>query len=172
VTGQFAIQTAVQVGLDVIAVCSASTSSFVSSLGATHVVSYTGKTDMHIIGEILCLAEGRLTKAIDLVGSQTAQLVLQIIGACGRQVDFAPLAFMSSKSAVPLNAVVHTVEMKQFVLDQECRKYGQELSRLVEQGLVKIPRLRYISGGWAGIEAGLRILKDGGLVGEKLVVVL
>lgn len=172
VTGQFAIQLAAQAGLDVIAVCSESTTSLVSALGAKHVVSYTGKTDMYIIEEIVSLAQGNLTKAIDLVGSQTARLVLQVIGACGTQVDFAPLAFMSSKDLVPNNAVVHTVEMKQFVLDPESTKYGVQLNRVIEQGLVKIPKLRLLSGGWEGIEPGLKVLRNRELRGEKLIIPL
>ncbi|KAF7555709.1 hypothetical protein G7Z17_g1975 [Cylindrodendrum hubeiense] len=158
VTGQFAIQLAAIAGIDVIAVCSDSTASLVSSLGASHVVTYTGKTDFHIVGEILSLAQGRLTKAIDLVGAATAKLVLQVIAACGQDkiVDFAPLAFMSSKQIVPCNAKVHNVEMKQFVLNSDSERYGARLNELVQQGLVKLPVVRTIEGGLHAVEEGLR----------------
>lgn len=171
VTGQFAVQMASQAGLEIIAVCSSSTADLVASLGATHVVTYTGKTDFHIIGEILCLAQGRLSKAIDLVGAKTAKLVLQVIGACGaKQVDFAPLAFMSSKDPIPANATVHNVEMKQFVLNSESEVYGETLNQMVEQGRLKLPKLNILAGGLGAVEAGLQRVKEGNLAGEKLVV--
>jgi NADPH:quinone reductase-like Zn-dependent oxidoreductase len=171
-TGQFAIQLAAQAGLEVIAVCSTSTAALVSSLGAHHVVTYTDKTEFHIIGEILCLAQGRLTKAIDLVGAKTAKLVLQVIAACGRDrpVDFAPLAFMSSKEVIPDNATVHNVEMKQFVLNSASGVYGAHLNMLVETGFLRLPIIRVLEGGLTAVERGLEILKDGKLAGEKLVV--
>ena len=170
-TGQFAIQIAAHTGVDIIAVCSESTAGLVSSLGATHVITYTGKTDFHVIGEILCVAQGRLTKAIDLVGPKTAKLVLKVIAACGSpQVDFAPLAFMSNKETIPANAKVHNVEMKQFVLDSTSEIYGQRLNELVDAGLVRPPRIRILPGGLAAVEAGLQLVKEGSLRGDKLVV--
>jgi NADPH:quinone reductase-like Zn-dependent oxidoreductase len=172
VTGQFAIQIAAQAGLEVIAVCSDSTADLVSGLGATFVVTYTAKTDFHIIGEILCLARGRLTKAIDLVGEKTARLVLQVIAACGTPIDFAPLAFMSSKDPVPANAIVKSVEMKQFVLDDDSEKYGAKLNDMIEQKTLKVPKLRLLHGGLGAVEQGLKRIKDGDLAGEKLVVLM
>jgi NADPH:quinone reductase-like Zn-dependent oxidoreductase len=173
VTGQFAIQLAANAGYEVIAVCSSSTKSLVASLGADHVVTYNGKTDLHIVGEVLCLAQGRLTKALDLVGANTANLVLQIIGACASGeglIDFAPLAFMSSKAIVPSNAKVHTVEMKQFVLDSACVVYGERLNELVEEQILIMPTVRVLSGGLAVVEEGLERVKEGKMGGEKLVV--
>lgn len=171
VTGQFAVQMAAQAGFDVIAVCSSSTADLVASLGAQHVVTYTGKTDLHIIGEILCLSRGRITKAIDLVGASTAKLVLQVIHASGvRRVDFAPLAFMSSKEAIPPNAVVHNVEMKRFVLDCESEVYGRRLNELVERGCLKLPTLEVLPGGLQVVEQGLERVKKGNMAGTKLVV--
>jgi NADPH:quinone reductase-like Zn-dependent oxidoreductase len=172
VTGQFAIQLAAQAGLEVIAVCSTSTAALVSSLGARHVVTYNDKTEFHIIGEILYLAQGRLTKAIDLVGAKTAKLVLQVIAACSRDkpVDFAPLAFMSSKGVIPDNARVQNVEMKQFVLNSASGAYGAHLNMLVETGCLRLPTIRVLEGGLGAVERGLEILKGGKLAGEKLVV--
>jgi NADPH:quinone reductase-like Zn-dependent oxidoreductase len=173
VTGQFAVQLAAQAGYEVIAVCSPSTHDLVASLGADHVVTYNEKTDLHLIGEVLCLAQGRLTKAVDLVGAKTANLVLQIIGACARgerHVDFAPLAFMSSKTVVPPNARVHTVEMKRFVLDRACVIYGQRLNELVEKGSLRLPKIRVLPGGLSAVEEGLVRVKGGKMGGEKLVV--
>lgn len=172
VTGQFAIQVAASAGLETIAVCSESTAPLVAALGATHVVTYTGKTDLHVIGEILCLARGSLTRAIDLVGAKTANLVLQVIAACGPQmtVDFVPLAFMSSKAAIPSNARVHNVEMKQFVLNPALRIYGERLNELVECGTIRLPAIRVLEGGLSAVEEGLRIVKKGSIGGQKLVV--
>lgn len=172
VTGQFAIQFAALAGYEVIAVCSASTTDLVSSLGATHVVSYTGKTDLHVIGEILCLSQGRLTKAIDLVGARTAELVLQVIRAGGpaQVVDFAPLAFMARGSNIPANARVHNVEMKQFVLESKSHVYGLRLNELLEAKALRLPTIQTLEGGLAAVDDGLRRVKGGKLGGEKLVV--
>ncbi|CAK7203770.1 hypothetical protein SEUCBS139899_006517 [Sporothrix eucalyptigena] len=170
VTGQFAIQLAAQAGLEIVAVCSTATADLVRSRGATHVVTYTGKTDMHVIGEILCCSGGRLTRAIDLVGAKTAKLVLQVIAASGRTVDFAPLAFMSSKDVVPANVRVHTVEIKQFVLNEASGVYGQRLNELVASGAVLLPAVRVLEGGLAAVEQGLAMVKEGNLDGKKLVV--
>jgi NADPH:quinone reductase-like Zn-dependent oxidoreductase len=177
VIGQFAIQIAAQAGLEVIAVCSSSTAEIVSSLGATHVVTYNEKTDnektdFHIIGEILCLAQGRLTKAIDIVGHKTARQVLKIIAACGRPVDFAPLAFISTQDAIPPNATVHTVEMKRFILDTKSERYAIALNEMVANKSVKIPKIRLLEGGLGAIEDGLLTLKNGTLAGEKLIVAI
>jgi len=172
VTGQFAIQIAAHSGVEVIAVCSSSNAELVSSLGATHVVTYNGKTDFHIIGEILCLAQGRLTKAIDIVGNDTARQVLKVIKACDKPVQFAPLAFISSKDKIPPNATVHTVEMKRFILDPKSEKYGTMLNEMVTKEVVKIPKIRLLQGGLGAIEDGLLTLKKGTLAGEKLIVSL
>ncbi|KAL1894355.1 hypothetical protein Sste5346_005854 [Sporothrix stenoceras] len=174
VTGQFAIQLAAHAGLQVVAVCSEATADLVRARGATHVVTYTGKTDMHVIGEILCCAAGRLTRAIDLVGARTAKLCLQVIAASGRTaadpVDFAPLAFMSSKDVIPANARVHTVEIKQFVLNDESGVVGERLNELVASGAVLLPAVRVLEGGLAAVEQGLAMVKSGNLDGRKLVV--
>lgn len=174
VTGQFAIQLAAHAGIEVVAVCSEATADLGRVRGATHVVTYTGKTDMHVIGEILCCAAGRLTHAIDLVSARTAKLVLQVVAASGRTaadpVDFAPLAFMSSKDAVPANARVHTVEIKQFVLNEESGVVGERLNELVASGAVLLPAVRVLEGGLAAVEQGLAVVKEGNLDGRKLVV--
>ncbi|EXJ90264.1 hypothetical protein A1O1_03363 [Capronia coronata CBS 617.96] len=172
-TGQFAIQLAERAGIEVIAVCSEATTQLVTSLGATHVVAYTNKTDPQIIDEIVSLARGRLTKAIDLVGATTAKLVLQVITACSdTEIDFAPVAYMSSKEVVPPNARVHIVEMKQFVMDSSCGIYGERLNQLIEDGAIKIPTVSVLKGGLSAVEDGLRLVKEGNLAGRKLVVSL
>ncbi|KAF2029267.1 hypothetical protein EK21DRAFT_113161 [Setomelanomma holmii] len=142
----------------------------VSSLGATHIVTYNEKTDYRIFGEILCLAQGRLTKAIDIVGHSTARLALKVIAACGRPVEFAPLAFLSSKDAIPSNATVHTVKMKRFILDCESEKYGTLLNDMIGRQSVRIPEVKLLEGGLGAVEDGLWRLKNRSLAGEKLIV--
>ncbi|KAB5549631.1 hypothetical protein GE09DRAFT_1241297 [Coniochaeta sp. 2T2.1] len=130
VTGQFAIQPAAHAGLDVIAVCSSRTEEIVRKLKPKHVVIYTGKTDDELVWDIRGLRERRISKAIDFVGPQTSKLVLGVIAEDGEEavVNFAPLAFMSSKQTVPENARVHNVEMKQFVLDEKSEVYSRRLN--------------------------------------------
>ncbi|KAK3356824.1 chaperonin 10-like protein [Lasiosphaeria hispida] len=169
VTGQFAVQMAAHVGWDVIAVCSDRTADLVRQLGSRHVVTYSGKSDREIVDEIHFLGQGRIAKAIDLVGPKTARVVLDVIARVGGVVDFAPLAFMSSREVIPASARVHNVEMKQFVLDTTSEVYARRLNELVESGVVAIPKLRVIQG-LESVEGGLKQLKEGDLVGEKLVV--
>jgi NADPH:quinone reductase-like Zn-dependent oxidoreductase len=174
-TGQFAVQLATRAGFEVIAVCSEATAPLVRSLGAAHVVTYTHRTDTQVIDEILHLAGNRLTKAVDLVGSTTTEMVLRVIASSsGRvdEVDFAPLACMSKGTIVPTNVKVHTVEMKQFVLDQTCAIYGERLNQLIEDGLVRTPPISVLKGGLGAVEGGLRRVKEGNLEGRKLVVSL
>lgn len=171
-TGQFCLQLAALAGMEIIAVCSESTAPLVSSLGATHVVTYTGKTDMHLVGEILSIARGRLRKAIDIVGAATAKAVLDVIQACGEDhvVEFAALGFMAKGQVIPANARVKDVQMKQFILDESARVYGERLNELLEAGLVKMPKLKVLQGGVWAIEEGLEMVKRGNLAGEKLIV--
>ncbi|KAK0710842.1 chaperonin 10-like protein [Lasiosphaeris hirsuta] len=171
VTGQFAVQLAAHVGWDVIAVCSDRTADLVRRLGPKHVVTYSGRADGEIVDEIHALGRGRISKAIDLVGPQTARVVLDVIARSEGVVDFAPLAFVSSKEAIPASARVHNVEMKQFVLDRASEVYAKRLNELVESGVVVIPKLRVIQG-LGAVEGGLKQLKEGDLAGDKLVVSL
>ena len=99
-------------------------------------------------------------------------MVLDVIAEDGEEVvvNFAPLAFMSSKQTVPENARVHIVEMKQFVLDERSEVYARRLNELVESGAVVMPKLRVMEGGLAVVEEGLRRLQKGDLAGEKIVV--
>ncbi|KAK5655170.1 hypothetical protein OQA88_6069 [Cercophora sp. LCS_1] len=152
VTGQFAIQMAVHAGLDVIAVCSDKTADLVRQLGPKHVVVYSGKSDDEVVSEIKALGQGRITKAVDLVGPKTSKLVLEAVSG-DRVVGFAPLAFMKSGEIKPENVRVHNVEMKQFVLDSSSEQYAKRLGEMVEAGLV-LPKLQVIDGGLAMVEQG------------------
>lgn len=169
VTGQFAIQIAVQCGLEVIAVTSEETSSLAFDLGATYVVTRTGKTDQEIVAEIRSLGGNRITRGIDLVGSKTAALALSVLST-DLPCWFAPLAFMSSAQAVPKNITIQTVEMKRFVLDRTSEVFSSEINRLVESGLVKLPKIQVLHGGLTVVEEGLQRLKKGDMQGRKMVV--
>lgn len=169
VTGQFATQLAAASGLKVITVTSSQTQDLSRSMGAAHIVSRDGKTDQDIVGEIEAITEGNITRAIDLVGPKTASLVLQAVSKTSR-VDFAPLSMISPSQDVPENVLVHTVEMKQFVLDASYRTFGEQLNELVAKGSIIFPDLNIIDGGLDKIEAGLELLKLGNMGGRKLVV--
>ncbi|KUJ20656.1 GroES-like protein [Mollisia scopiformis] len=172
VTGQFAIQIAARCGLDVIAVTSAKTRSLAESLGA-RVVVRDGKSNDEIVDEIRGVAGEDITRAIDLVGPSTANYCLKAFSRDeGRKCLFAPLAMISSKAEIPANVVVETVEMKQFVLDGESRRFAVELNRLVESGEILLPGLEVLEGGLGVVVVveGLERLKRGDMVGRKMVV--
>ncbi|KAH8665979.1 chaperonin 10-like protein [Tricladium varicosporioides] len=169
-TGQFAIQLTRLSGLKVVAVTSGKTAGMVRSLGA-EVVVRDGKSNEEILADILALTGDTITRAIDLVGTKTAPFCLQAFSK-SRGGVFAPLAMMSSKEVVPENVRVETVEMKQFVNDKACRKYGLELNKLVEDRKIRLPELHIIEGGLDVVVDGLEKLKGGDLGGRKMVVVM
>ncbi|KAL7623517.1 hypothetical protein AAE478_007200 [Parahypoxylon ruwenzoriense] len=169
VTGQFATQIASLSKIKVITVNSAETKSLSERLGANYVVVRDGKTDEQLVDEIRLATDGRITRAIDLVGPKTAALVLDSVSK-SQPVAFAPLAMMSSSQVVPENVVVHTVEMKQFVLDKSNVRYTKELGTLLEDDKIVLPELHLIDGGLHSVKEGLEILKKGNLKGKKLVV--
>ena len=104
-TGQYAIQIARLGGMKTICVASAKTSSLCLSLGATYVVARDGKSPEEIVAEIRSIAGDSVTMVVDLVGAETAELCLKAVSQT-RNVLFAPLAMMSSKTAVPSNIQV------------------------------------------------------------------
>ncbi|KAI1204264.1 GroES-like protein [Annulohypoxylon truncatum] len=169
VTGQFATQIANLSGIKVITVNSTETKSLSERLGANHVVVRDGKTDEQVVDEIRTITAGGITRAIDLVGPKTAALALDAVSK-DKPVHFAPLAMMSNSQTVPENVVVHTVEMKQFVLDKSNVRYTEELGKLLEDGKIVLPELHLIEGGLHSVVGGLEMLKKGNLKGKKLVV--
>ncbi|PVH96034.1 GroES-like protein [Periconia macrospinosa] len=169
VTGQFATQLAVLSGLKVITVTSSKTERLSRSLGATHVVTRDGKTDDEIVEGIRLAVGDKITRAIDLVGPKTAGLALRAVSSQS-PVSLAPLAMIAADQEVGSNVTVHTVEMKQFVLDSSCRKYAQWLNALVGEGRIVFPELRKIDGGLAAIVDGLDVLRQGDMSGKKLVI--
>lgn len=169
VTAQFAIQIASNSGVKIIAVASSKTASMVQALGAAHVVVRDGKTGAEIVAEIREIAGDNVTKAIDLVGTETAQYCLDAFSK-EKKCLFAPLAMISSKAVVPANVSVETVEMKQFVLDPESRVHALGLERLLAEGSVRLPEIDVIKGGLDSVQEGLERLKKGDMGGRKLVV--
>lgn len=169
VTGQFATQFAVQSGLNVITVNSERTKALSLGLGAKHVVTRDGKTDDEIVAEIKAVTGGNVTRAIDLVGPKTAALVLRCVSETS-PVEFAPLAMMSSKQIILENVTVHTVEMKQFVLDKTNMFYAKELNRMLESGELSMPEIHVMEGGLEVVVSGLDMLKKGDMGGKKMVV--
>ncbi|KAI1800007.1 GroES-like protein [Daldinia bambusicola] len=169
VTGQFATQIARLSGIKVITVNSAETKSLSERLGANHVVVRDGKSDGEVVDEIRVITDNNVTRAIDLVGPKTARLALDAVSKMNT-VAFAPLAMMSGSQAVPGNVEVHTVEMKQFVLDKSNVRYTEELGKLLDKGQIILPELYLIDGGLHSIQGGLEMLKKGNLKGKKLVV--
>ncbi|KAI4596476.1 hypothetical protein KJ359_005230 [Pestalotiopsis sp. 9143b] len=175
ITGQFAIQLATLSGLDVIAVTSAKTSALAQSLGAKYVVVRDGKTNDHIVAEISAAATSLagspdvLTKAIDIVGPETAIHTMGALSSSHPSV-IAPLSFLPPGATVPDNVSVANVQMKEFVLLPECRKYALELNGLIASKAVRLPSHEISGCGLSGVPTGLQRLKGGDMGGKKLVV--
>ena len=169
VTAQFAIQLAARSGIKVIAVASSKTKALVESLGVKYVVVRNGKTGEEIVAEIRGVAGNNITRAIDLVGTETAQYCLNALST-EKECTFVPLAMISGKAVIPSNVTVERVEMKQFVLDPASRVHALELGSLIEEGIVKLPSIDVLEGGLNSVQAGLERLKRGDMEGRKLVV--
>ncbi len=127
------------------------------------------KSGEEIVAEIREVAGNDITRAIDLVGPETAQYCLDALST-DKECIFAPLAMISSKAVVPRNIAVETVEMKQFVLNPASKVYALELGNLIEHGLVKLPSIDVLEGGLDSVQMGLERLKRGDMQGKKLVV--
>lgn len=178
VTGQFATQIASQSGFKVITVTSFRTKPLSLRLGASYVVSRDGKANTELVAEIKSIISsstsntplrGCITRAIDLVGPSTASLALECL-ATHRSVKFAPLAMISPETPIPENVTIAAVEMKQFVLDKSSGEYAEEIKRLVESGMLKLPELLVLGGGLGDVVRGLEMVKKGDMGGRKIVV--
>jgi len=168
VTGQFAIQIALQSGLEVIAVTSSKTHFLAESLGADHVIVRDGRSNDEIVEAIRAVGGDRITRALDLVGNDTAPFSLKALSKT-RPSLFAPLAMMKTQE-VPENVEVLTVEMKQFVLDKSSTVYAEDLNELIASGQLKLPELEILKGGLSAVQDGLERLKKGDMGGKKIVV--
>jgi NADPH:quinone reductase-like Zn-dependent oxidoreductase len=168
VTAHFAIQVAAQGGLEVITVASAQSGPALKKLGASHVISRDGKTCDQIMAEIKSIGGDNITRAIDLVGTITAEFCLRALSTSQRCL-FAPLAMISSKTLVPDNIVVETVEMKKFVLEEESAAYSAALNVLVESKRVTLPALEVIHGGLEAIVDGLETIKSNKITGKRVI---
>jgi NADPH:quinone reductase-like Zn-dependent oxidoreductase len=145
VTEQFAIQIATCCCLKAIAITSSKTQSPAQPLGAHHAISRNGKTEDEIVAEIRSITRDNVARAIDLVGTQTANHCLKAFSA-EKKCIFVPLAMISGKAIILENVRVETVEMKQFALNPESRVYALELNRLIEDGHIKLPDIEVLGG--------------------------
>ncbi len=171
VTGQFAIQLAAYCGLTVIAVVSAKTAGLAKTLGAHHVILRDNLSNEDIVAAVRSITGDRLTKAIDIVGPQTAVRAMQTLSR-SQPAQLAPLSFLPQGQEVPANVTIMNVEMKRFILDKSSRQYALELNRLVGEGKIKFPQLELLPGGLEAIPAGLERQKRGDMDGRKLIVSL
>ena len=185
-TGQYLTQLATLAHMKTIVVASAKTETLCRSRGAAHVVVRDGKSDAELVAEIRhASSNGRITRVVDLVGPKTAALCLQAVAVSSSasagveheqehaEVLFAPLAMMDATDAAQApaaNVRILTVEMKQFVLKQECAVYARKLNELVGRGVLKPPEVEVLEGGLELVEEGLRRVKMGERGGRKLVV--
>jgi NADPH:quinone reductase-like Zn-dependent oxidoreductase len=169
ITGQFAVQIAVEAGLKVIAVASQRMKQILLDLGAHHVVVRDGRSLEDIASEVRQIGQDNIVYGVDLVGPQSAT---HGVGCLSRQqaAKFAPLAVPAPPIDAPENIEMANVEMKRFVLDPTSREYAVRLTELVETGRVVMPERVVLTGGLAAVEDGLRRLRSGDTGGKKLVV--
>jgi NADPH:quinone reductase-like Zn-dependent oxidoreductase len=169
ITGQFAVQIAVEAGLKVIAVASRRMEQRLLDLGAHYVVVRDGRSLDDIASEVRQIGQDNVVYGVDLVGPQSA---MHGVGCLSRQqpAKFAPLAVPAPPIDAPENVELVNVEMKRFVLDPASRKYAVRLTELIAEGKVVVPERLVLTGGLAAVEDGLRRLRSGDTGGKKLVV--
>jgi NADPH:quinone reductase-like Zn-dependent oxidoreductase len=169
ITGQFAVQIAVEAGLKIITVASKRMRQRLLDLGAHHVVVRDGRSLEDIASEVQQIGQDDIVYGVDLVGPQSAAYG---VGCLSRQqaAKFAPLAVPAPPIDAPENVEMVNVEMKRFVLDPASRKYAVRLTELVAEGRVVVPERVVLTGGLAAVEDGLRRLRSGDTGGKKLVV--
>lgn len=169
VTGQFATQMLAKAGMKSIIICSRMSEPLLRERGATHIITRNGKTDDELVEEIMAVGEDKISRAIDLVGAETAQSCVKVFSKTAPSL-FAPLAMMEPEQNMAGNVRILNIEMKRFVLDESSAIYAQELNALVASGDLQLPELDILYGGLDQVEEGLRRLKKGNLKGCKLVV--
>jgi NADPH:quinone reductase-like Zn-dependent oxidoreductase len=169
ITGQFAVQIAVEAGLKVITVASQRMKQRLLDLGAHHVVVRDGRSLEDIASEVQQIGQDDIVYGVDLVGPQSAAFG---VGCLSRQqaAKFAPLAVPAPPIDAPENVEMVNVEMKRFVLDPASRKYAVRLTELVAEGRVVVPERLVLDGGLAAVEDGLIRLRSGDAGGKKVVV--
>jgi hypothetical protein len=122
-----------------------------------------------VTGQFLIqMAGDDVTMGVDLVGAKSAVATLKCLSTT-RTAQFAPLAW-APKVEVGDNIETLNVEMKQFVLNPASAVYAAQLTRLVEEGEIRLPEIEVLSGGLEVVEQGLERLKRGDMAGKKLVV--
>jgi NADPH:quinone reductase-like Zn-dependent oxidoreductase len=169
ITGQFAVQIAVEAGLKVITVASQRMKQRLLDLGAHHVVVRDGRSLEDIASEVRQIGQDDILYGIDLVGPQSA---VHGVGCLSTRqaAKFAPLAMPAPPIEAPKNVEIVNVEMKRFVLDSTSREYAVRLTELVAKGKVAVPERLVLTGGLAAVEDGLVRLRSGDTGGKKLVV--
>ncbi|KAF2001827.1 GroES-like protein [Amniculicola lignicola CBS 123094] len=171
ITSQFIIQIATYSGLEVIAVASDKTRDLVRGLGARHVVTRDNKSNEEIVAEARAIGGDRIVKGVDVVGPETAVHCISALSS-SLPVQFAPLSFLPEDFVAPSYITVQNVEMKWFILEKTSEIYAVALNKLLEEGVVKVPRLEVLNGGLRMIEEGLNMHKRGDRGGKKLIVSL
>jgi NADPH:quinone reductase-like Zn-dependent oxidoreductase len=169
ITGQFAVQIAVEAGLKIITVASQRMKQRLLDLGAHHVVVRDGRSLEEIASEVQQIGQDDILYGIDLVGPQSA---VHGVGCLSTQqaARFAPLAMPAPPIEAPKNVEIVNVEMKRFVLDSMSREYAVHLTELVAKGRVVVPERLVLTGGLAAVQDGLLRLRSGDMGGKKLVV--
>jgi NADPH:quinone reductase-like Zn-dependent oxidoreductase len=169
ITGQFAVQIAVEAGLKVITVASQRMRQRLLGLGAHHVVVRDGRSLEDITSEVRRIGQDDILYGIDLVGPQSATHGVGCLST-QRAAKFAPLAMPAPPIEAPKNVKIVNVEMKRFVLDSTSREYAVRLTELMAKGRVVVPERLVLTGGLAAVEDGLLRLRSGETGGKKLVV--
>jgi NADPH:quinone reductase-like Zn-dependent oxidoreductase len=159
-TGMIATQLANQMGLRVIAVSSLHNAEYLYSNGAEIVLCRLKEEET-----VERIKEYGAEMGLDCVGAHTAGLAARALKEKGRLVCLV----QPPKAVVPLQ--VSQLLIKRF---HEDLGYGERLmalvTKLLESGRLKAPRLRIIGGGLAGIADGLNVMRKGEISGEKVVV--
>lgn len=160
-SGILASQLAKASGLRVIGVASKKNFEYIRSRGVDVAIDRENPEEVNRIAK-----KYAVSYAIDCVGKETSTYAIDCLTAGGTLV-----ALVKRPMNVPENIDVKEILIKKF---HENRVWAetvvQSAEKLLEDKELLPPRVRRVGSGIAGIGAGLQLLQDGHISGEKVVV--
>ncbi|GAA5914764.1 hypothetical protein JCM6882_002736 [Rhodosporidiobolus microsporus] len=170
--GVYAIQLAKKAGLYVVAIAGGS-SAVATSYGADEVIDYRNKSPSELVLSISSAANGRIKYAYDAVSENGT---LEAIAGAVDKNGGGKATFVLTYSEEQLAALPKSVEYVRTLCatayqgeDDFAEKWFDQVGEWIERGDFRAQKVTVVPGGLAGVEEGLRRLKEGEVRGEKLV---
>jgi len=166
--GQYAIQIFKLLGFStIITYASARHTDFLKSLGATHVIDRGEVSADKLAEAVKKIANAPIENAYDGVGDEASiAAALDSLAEGGKLASVSPQAKDrgDGKKVIPIFGSSHAPQNRDFG-----RILWKHLPRLVQDGTIVPNRVEKLPNGLAGIDDGLKKLKDNKVSGVKLI---